>query len=400
MKVYARIITDPRVLSENEDELDAFLKEYSPNPFMLLPFLRNLMSQNGWANQTPATRGVNQTPAIIVVRAEGRIIGLAPLILKRYLGIPYAEFLSEHWTSPDFVLRKNYESIAMETMIRLVLGRLNAKSVVLDLNSDSPNLPALRSLCKLDAIPFFEHSHQFMDHGVISVDRSWDDYRRSCGTGFAKELRSIRNKLDREGEWKVTVVANYDECSEEALYEKIMAIEKLSWKETHRRLSGQTVDESIKWFLMSSSSTKDNSKVLGRKVWFLELDGRPAAYSMLFQFKGVAYFMKMSFVEEYRRLGLGKFVNSAAIKDLFDKKEVQEIDFMTYLPMMRFWRVGCMKRVRIRLGNRGIVYLAYARSTLREATTRLNRDNERTYYAPAARSQLAEVGRRCISRPP
>jgi hypothetical protein len=288
----------------------------------------------------------------------------------------------------------------METMIRLVLGRLNAKSVVLDLNSDSPNLPALRSLCKLDGIPFFEHSHQFMDHGVISVDRSWDDYARSCGTGFAKELRAMRNRLDREGKWKVTVVANYDECSEEALHEKILAIEKLSWKEAHRRLTGQTDDESLRWLLMSSSSTKDKSKVLGRKVWFLELDGRPVAYSMVFQYKGVAYIMKMSFVEEYRRFGLGKFVNYVAIKDLFDKKEVQKIDFMTYLPMMRFWRSSCKKRVRIRLGNRGIVYLAYARSMLRKATTRLNHENERTYYAPVARLQLAEAGRRRISRPP
>jgi len=273
-------------------------------------------------------------------------------------------------------------------------------AVVLDLNSDSPNLPALKRLCKLDGIPFFEHSHQFMDHGVVSVDRSWDDYRRSCGRRFAKELNNIRNRLDREGKWKVTVVANYDECSEEALYEKILAVEKLSWKETHRQLSGQTVDESIRWFLMSSSSTKDNSKVLQRKVWFLELDGRPVAYSMVFQFKGVAYIMKTSFVEEHRRLGLGKSVMYATIKDLFDKKEVREIDFMTYLPMVRFWRASCVKRVRIRLGNRGIVYLAYARAGLREATSRLNHGNERPYDAPVARSQLAEVGRRRISRPP
>jgi hypothetical protein len=150
---------------------------------------------------------------------------------------------------------------------------------------------------------------------------------------------------------------------------------------------------------MSSSSTKNNSKVLGRKVWFLELDGRPVAYTMVFQFKGVAYIMKTSFVEEYRRLGLGKSVMNAAIKDLFDKKEVQEIEFMTYLPMVRFWRATCMKRVRIRLGSRGIVYLAYARATLREATTRLNHNNEHTYPAPVARLQLAEVGRRRVPRP-
>jgi hypothetical protein len=384
MKVHVLLVTDPKVLSDNEDELDAFLKEYSPSPFLLLAFLRNLMS---------LIAGANQTPVIMVVRAEGRIIGVVPLVLKRYLGIRYAEFLSSYWASPDLILRKDCESIAVEAIIRLVLGRLNAKSVVLDLNSDSPNLPALKRVCRSNGVPFFEHSHQFMDHGVVSVDRSWDDYKRYCGIRFAKELRNVRNRLDREGNWKVTVVTDYDECTEEALYEKILAIEELSWKETHRQLSGDTVDESIRWFLMSSSSTKDSRKVLGRKVWFLELDGQPVAYSMVFQFKGVAYIMKTSFVEKYRKLGLGKTVMHAAIKDLFDKKEVQWIDFMTYLPMVSFWRARCMNRVRIRLGNRGIVYLAHARSELREATSRLNREGKSAYHAPLARLQLAEVGR-------
>ncbi len=387
MKVSARIITNPEELSEDENDLDVFLKECSENPFTLLPFIRNAMERDA---------SINQVPAIIIVRVDGEIVGLAPLILKRHLGIRYAEFLTEYWTSPHFVIKDNYESMTMETVLHLVLKRLNSKFIVLNLNSDSPNLRDLKRVCVSNNIPFFEHSHQFMDYGIISANCSWDDYKKFCGLHFRKELRYIENKMNKVGKWKLTVVENYNECSEEAIYDKILAIEKLSWKEKHRQLTGETIDNSIIWFLKSSSSTNNNIIILGRKIWFLELNNQPVAYTMVLQYKGTAYIVKTSFVEEYRKLSLGKFVMYATIKDLFDKKEVQKIDFLTYLTLVEFWRANCLKRVRIRLGSGIIINLAYARSIFRTAVARLNHDNRCAYAAPTARTQLNEGKRKSI----
>jgi hypothetical protein len=383
MKVQAQVITDPKELPE--DELEVFLKEYSPNPFMLFTFTRNLMSQNG---------GSNWAPVVIIVRVEEEIIGVAPLALKRYLGIRHAEFLGGYWMSPDFVLKSNYESIAVETIVRIILEELNSRFILLDMESNSPNLRYLKRVCARNGIPMFERSYDFMDHAVVTVDCSWDDYEKSCGAHFAKKLRKIRNRLDGEGNWRLNVVEGYDECSEEALHEKIMAVEKLSWKGVQRRITGSADDWSIEWMLTSSSHTRDNRTVLGRKVWFLELDGRPVAYAMVFQYKGVAYTMKTSFVEQCRKLGLGKYLKSASLKDLFDGKEVQKIDFMSYFPYMAFWRVGCVKRLRVTAGNRAIVDLACARSVLGKAAAHLGRGKEHEYSAPEARKQLAEVLRR------
>jgi hypothetical protein len=387
MKVSARMITNPEELSEDENDLDVFLKEYSENPLMLLPFIRNAMNQNV---------SINQIPAIIIVRVDGEIVGLAPFILRRHLGMRYAEFLTQYWTSPNFVIKNNYEPITMKTVLQLVLKRLNSKFIILNLNSDSPNLRDLKRICVSNNIHFLEHSYQYMDDGIILVNCSWDDYKKFRSRHFRKELRYIEKNMDKEGKWKLTVIENYNEFSEEAIYDKILAIEKLSWKEKHRQLLGETIDNSIIWFLKSSSSTNNNTIILGRKIWFLELNNQPVAYTMVLLYKGTAYIAKTSFVEEYRKLSLGKLVMYATIKDLFDKKEVQKIDFLTYLPIVEFWRANRLKRVRIRLGSRIMINLAYANSIFRTAVERLNHDNELEYFTATARAQLNKEKRKRV----
>ena len=389
MKVYATVISDPRELRRNEDEIDAFLEEHSPNPFVLFAFIAKLMDLRA---------NIDQTPAVIVVKADDRIIGVAPLVLRRASGIRHAEFLCPYACSPDFVLDRKYESIALETVIDVVIRRLGLRYLLLDFEADSPSLPALKHVCESEGIPFFEQSNEALDHGVISVNSSWEDYRESCGSRLSRELRNIENKLDREGRWEVTLVADYEGYSVEALYDKVMAIEKQSWKEAYRQLTGSS-DYNVEWSLMSSSSTKDNIRFLRRKIWFLELEGKPVAYSIVLQYKGVAYIVKTAFVEAYSRLGLGRYIIYATVRDLFEDKEVEKIDFQTYYPIVRSWRVNCVKRVRIRLGNRAIVYLAHARALLRRMINSLKKNDGRAEHSPTARSQLTQAKKRRVSSP-
>ncbi len=150
---------------------------------------------------------------------------------------------------------------------------------------------------------------------------------------------------------------------------------------------------------MSSSSTKDNIRFLRRKVWFLELEGQPVAYSIVLQYKGVAYIVKTAFVEAYSRLGPGRYMIYATVRGLFEDKEVEKIDFQTYYPIVRSWRVNCVKRVRIRLGNRAIVYLAHARALLRRTINSSKKNDGRAEHSDTARSQLTQAKKRRVSSP-
>ena len=382
MKVHARIITDYKRLSEGRAELDAFLKENSPNPFLFLSFIENLMRSN-------ATK--DQVPVVIVVRNKTGIIGVAPLALRSYFGIRYAELMNDYWASPDFVLRKGYEHVALETAVEAVFGNLKARFVVFDLNEESRSIPTLIRLCRERGIPYFEHSHAYMTHGVVKVDRPWHEYKRSCGHHLPKDLRSVKNRLDRAGKWKLVAVEGCEEGSEGELYQRLQLVEKSSWKEHYRHLTSQAVDESIRWFLDSSASADECGSILKRKVWFLEMEGRPIAYVLVFQHGDTAYIMKTSFDERYRKTGAGKYAMYAAMRDLFDANEVREIDFMTNLPMVRFWRADLRKRIRLRMGSKVIVSLAEARSILREGASRLGNGSRGAFFAPTARTQLAEA---------
>ena len=384
MKVSAKVIIDPKKLSEDENEIDIFLKENSENPFMLLSFIKNAMNE--------AIHSV-RVPVFIIVRVDGEIVGVASFVFKEYFGIRSAEFLTEFWTSPNFITKDNFAPIVIRTILRLIPKTLNSKFMFLYMNRDSENLSILKRICASKNIPFFDDSNQSLDYGVIPVNCSWDDFKKTRGRHFWKELNYVENKLNRKGIWKVTVFENYDE-SDETIYKKILDVEKLSWKERHRQLRGETVDTSILWFLYSSSTTKDNSAILRRKIWFLELNNQAVAYSMVFQYKGIAYIAKTSFVEEYRKLGLGKFIIEVAIKNLFDKKEVHKIDFMTYVPLVGFWKADRLERVRLRLGSRVIVNFAFAMSIPRLVVAHLYDINKLSDLALTAQSQLNRAKRK------
>jgi len=198
----------------------------------------------------------------------------------------------------------------------------------------------------------FETKNPSIDHWIIPVNCSWAEFQKCKGRFFGKEFRSIERKLNAAGKWKLVLVENDNESlSENSAIDKVLAIDRLSWKSISRRFLGlNNEDETLVWFLKSSSSNKDNHLGYRRRIWFLELEHQPIAYTISFHYNGTSFFAKTSFIEKYRNLSPGKFVNKAAIMDIFDKKEDKTIDFMSNLPFVNFWGTSCLHRVRIILG--------------------------------------------------
>jgi hypothetical protein len=78
MKISTKIITCPNEIIQIQKDLDTFLNSYSENPFILSPFIKYAMQSN-----IPR----NSIPTVLVVKANERIIGLAPLLLRQRLGV-------------------------------------------------------------------------------------------------------------------------------------------------------------------------------------------------------------------------------------------------------------------------------------------------------------------------
>jgi hypothetical protein len=225
----------------------------------------------------------------------------------------------------------------------------------------------LRQTCKSRGIHFIQESEPFIGRGLVTISGSWDDFLKFRGRYFQKDLRAIERKLNNTGKWKLLLIENNNDYSDKEIFDKIMTIEKSSWKEIYRQSVGEAVDDALTWLWESSNLFQGSSQILKRKIWFLELDNRPIAFSLMFEYKETAFIAKTSFVEKYRKASPGVFVNNAAVKDLFNKGKVNRIDFLTTMSLTSVWSPTTLPRIRFTLGGRSVIGLQKARLMIRRA---------------------------------
>jgi hypothetical protein len=135
-------------------------------------------------------------------------------------------------------------------------------------------------------------------------------------------------------------------------YKKILSVEDMSWKQNWRSQIGQTLDADLLWAWNASVSLIKKNPEFKLHLLFLELNHQSIAYSMVIQYKGIAIGVKTSFVQKYRKLGVGAYSNNAIIRALFDKEDVKQFDFLTNLHYMGIWTHKCLPRVKYTINKR------------------------------------------------
>ncbi len=359
MQISARVITEPGDIAEIEDELACFVNCHGENPFLLPSFLKSAMGL------FPAP---NQVPVVLVIKGGNEIIGFCPILLNQTIGGRHATPLLGIIAATSFILKDEHSLLAMEIMLSLLFKKLNCKSVHL-------------------------WSYHQWKHCVIPVDCSWSDHQESLGTDFKRKIRKTSRKLDDLGRWELVSFEGFNPKNESVLCEKVFAVEKQSWKESHRKLVGATCDSSLTWVLETSPSPIEEAFGIKRWFLFLEVDHQPIAYQMGYEFHGTAFFTKTSFNEIYRKLGLGKFITTMAIKKVFESNSVKMIDFLANLPVYDFWEANCLERSKMTLNAQGMNRLFVNTKTLVGIAYRcVKREGNRPlYFKPTAMKQMEEA---------
>ncbi len=72
-------------------------------------------------------------------------------------------------------------------------------------------------------------------------------------------------------------------------------------------------------------------------VWFLQINNEIVAYTFAVQYNESAFITKTSFDDRYKKCYVGKYINHAAIRDMFNMEHIETIDFMGDFPFMSFW---------------------------------------------------------------
>jgi hypothetical protein len=343
--VTINVISDSSKLLEMEGAWNKFIKNCSENPFLLSGFIKQFMEFNcskGWV------------PLVLVITAENKIVGISPLKMKKKLGIKIVEFLPNSLLSPDFIINNKYREICIANILEFLFRTLKCQFINLTLPANSHNLRIIEQKCKDSKIHFCTKPE--MGCRIIPVERTWSEFESFRGSNFRRKFKKIERNLDRVGSWRIACVEGGKE--EPSVIGKILDIERMSWKEGHRIQRRVKMDRDLMMIWNASQYTAKTEPNFAWSVWFLELNDRRLAYILTSQYKDVAYFVKTSYDERYRRFYPGIYVMNAAIREFFNRRQIRKIDFLSDLSFHETWTPLCLPRLRIIMSrNRVLTFL-------------------------------------------
>jgi hypothetical protein len=233
----------------------------------------------------------------------------------------------------------------MDYVVEYLVKALNCRFASFYLPFGSQNLETLEQQCKVNGMRFSANNQP--GHCILPVECTWDEFQERKGR--RRIIRQIERKLNQIGPWEIVYVENVRNRSD--VLEKILDVERMSWKESWR--SGRQIasdEELLMIWEGSQINAKTNTDFKG-SVWFLQINRETVAYAFVIKYKNTAYIAKTSFNNKYRKFYIGKYIMHTAIRDLFNEDKINAIDFMTELPFMSFWTPLSLSRVDVNMSK-------------------------------------------------
>ncbi len=331
-------ITDPKEFEALENELKPFFDLYSNNPFLLLPFLKKIVQflPKGTA------------PLFLIARAQGRIIGVAPFMLNQKFAYRSSNFLLKCELSPDFIVNDAFRDLFLESVLAVAFKKLRVQSLILDIPHASPNREVIERICSKNSFALSKQPNSdSKNHSVIYTGGSWENFQQTMGSRYRKRFRKIEKTIQDEGQYRIlSFVGKENPDKLDYIYDSILEVERLSWKQTWRSQHSQEYDDDLMWLWQSSVSAQEDP-AFQWLVHFLELNSQVIAYVFAINYKGTTYIGKTSFVDKYRSLHPGLFLMNSALKFAMNTAGIYKIDFLTNLDFFKIWRPSCEVRTTV-----------------------------------------------------
>ena len=269
--------------------------------------------------------------------AQGRLVGSAPLYLRRYrngLFLPYRELRFIGTGEPvspehlDLVADRAYQSEVVSAITSYLVERVSDWDVLqltdLSIREDGSALTALdfdRALGDRGVACFTED--QVPGAPSVPLPDSWEEYFRSLSQSMRTQITRHRRKVSQDLGLKFHVWSKVDGDLEFALdeFERLFRDRKTSigisdkfkevwgYREFHRRLAGEFADRG--WLYLA----------------FL-IDGKKAvAAQYAFLFRGTLYAYQSGFDSSLGKFNVSKVLRSYVIQDVISRG-VRELDFL------------------------------------------------------------------------
>jgi len=312
------------------------MRSGATNPFFFTGFVVEMMTLSKWKDWSK--------PLLYLSRGDASV-AIAPLAMKRTrIGLCHARFLLEPYYSSDFVLRDYEPDACMRHIVDYVFEKLHCTILDLTLPAESSSVRILQTVCKGSSTFLYQRyaSGQNGRHTVLSTEGGWDEFRATRGRNFRKYFKGLERRLDQAGSWRIVRVSC--DGKDPAAIERILAVEKMSWKNVWRKGSA---DENLSMILRACNRTAASEPDFKPWACLLELNGETIGYCLVLEYKATAVLAKTSFDDRFRGLYPGTYVLNEAIRQLFDGGRVRTIDFATAIPFHRRWSSTRPWRLRV-----------------------------------------------------
>lgn len=263
--------------------------------------------------------GKNRELAIVVVRDEDEIIGLAPLMISVFhiplVGtVKMVEFVGTGYTDyHDFIVKRKAPQVIQKIIEYLKHEKIRVIRLR-HLSEHSPNLPIIRELLATNGFGYKVIDREVVECPYLEIEDDFDTYFKTRSKNLRKSIRKKERRLKKLGELKLFRVHGNDAQIETHL-KRVFDLHRKNW---------ESRDE---WCFFSYAKAENREfvedviKQLGQKDWcslfLLTLNGEMIAYIMSFTYNNVVFLWNTSYALEYDQFGPGKLIHHKLIEYLY-----------------------------------------------------------------------------------
>jgi CelD/BcsL family acetyltransferase involved in cellulose biosynthesis len=256
----------------------------------------------GWLKVWWSVFSNGSSPYLSAVRDEGKLIGIAPLLIEgeeaRFIGDP------DVCDYQDFIVGPNRGEEFFQTLI-YHLRRKGINS--LDLNSVRTDSKVLTQLTTVARGLECEVSCTAEDVTLeLDLPGTWEEFLGELTGKQRHEVRRKLRRLNEAGDINHRVVENYREIMDEM--ETFLALFGLSRSDKAAFMTTQMAT-----YFRSLAETMAKENLL--KLFFLDLDGVPAAAVMCFDYNSTVYLYNNGYDGRFSSLSIGLLSKVLTIKE-------------------------------------------------------------------------------------
>lgn len=334
-------VEEVRTLAAFEALEDAWdgLVERVQFPYLSASFL---FAFSWWKN-----RSYDNQLYILLVKEGERLVGIAPLMISevawRKFKAKKVSFMLPRYLECDFITEPTQRRECIRRIIAHSLRNTNCDYIEFcGIPGESGSLTFLKELAGEKGMSF---SRGFHSAGCyLPIEGTWDSFMKAKSSSFRKSTRYYENKILSKGTLKTVRVRSTHQPVD--LMKRLMLVDENSWK--------------ANWVAKPENAGFISDLLIGCNengwldIFLEEIAGMPIAYLFLIHYKCKAYAMFTSYSLEYESDSPGLVSFGHALRQLFQDKDVSEVDFLSSYDYVRRWTGLLRRRYLVTLYPQGV----------------------------------------------